>query len=106
MQEFKWSDAEKKIARRAFDAAFHKKCAAVIRELKALAVAAKTPEDIWATHDYLTERRREIDGKYDYRYSQLIILFGRLLREKWIEDNDIDGLGDEKLQFIYRVASL
>lgn len=39
-------------------------------KLKGLAANAENPEDLRATHDYLAEQRRTIDGKYDYRYSQ------------------------------------
>jgi len=105
MREFKWSEAEKKIARRAFDAALKRECAAIMKRLKSLAAKAENPEDIWAIHDYLTEQRKSIDAKYDYRYSQLILLFGRLLREKWIDEKDIEGLAEEKLVPIRRIAS-
>jgi hypothetical protein len=40
----------------------------------------KEEDDVWRLHDYLTKKRREIDGKYDYRYSVLIFVLGRLLR--------------------------
>lgn len=106
MGDFKWSDAEKKVARRAFDAALQREYAALLEKLKGWAANAENPEDIWAIHDYLAEQRKTIDGKYDYRYSQLIIVFGRLLREKWIGDKDLEGLGEEKLQAIRRIASL
>jgi hypothetical protein len=106
MLNFKWSKAEKKIERRAFDSALKKECAAVMEKLKGLAVTAEKPEDIWAIHDYLTDQRKVIDEKHDYRYSKLIILFGRLLREKWIEDNDLEGLNEEKLQAIHHITSL
>ena len=105
MINFKWSEAEKKIARRAFDSALKRECAAVMEKLKGLALTAEKPEDIWAIHDYLTDQRKVIDGKYDYRYSQLIIVFARLLAEKWIEDKDLEGLNEEKLQAIHHIAS-
>ncbi len=70
MRNFKWSEAEKKVARRAFDAALKRECEAVMVKLKGLAANAENPEDLWAIHDYLAEQRRTIDGKYDYRYSQ------------------------------------
>lgn len=105
MRNFKWSEAEKEIARRAFDSALKRECAAVMEKLKGLAVTAEKPEDIWAIHDYLTDQRKMIDGKYDYRYSQLIFVFGRLLMEKWIEDKDLEGLNEEKLQAIHHIAS-
>jgi hypothetical protein len=31
----------------------------------------KEPTDVWELEHYLTERRKQIDRKYDYRYSQL-----------------------------------
>ena len=106
MIDFKWSEAEKKIARKAFNAALKRECAVVMEKLKSLAAKAERPDDIWAIHDYLTAQRQTIDGKYDYRYSQLIIVFGRLLRENWIEDEDLEGLGEDKLQSIRCIASL
>lgn len=105
MMNSKWSDSEKKVARRAFDKAQEKECASIMAKLKDLAAKAVKPEDLWAVHDYLTEQRRSIDEKYDYRYSQLILVFSRLLREKWIEENDLQGLSDEKLQAIRYIVS-
>jgi len=77
-----------------------------MQHLRELAARARNPEDIWAIHDYLTLQRRAIDQKYDYRYSQLTMVFGRLLREKWIGNEDIEGLGEEKIKAIRRIASL
>ncbi|MHB0985833.1 MAG: hypothetical protein ACYC05_09615 [Sulfuricella sp.] len=105
MRDFKWSEAEKKVARRAFDAALKNECAALMKRLKRLATKAETPDDIWVIHDFLTEQRRTIDGKYDYRYSQLIVVFGRLRREGWIDDKDLEGLSEEKLDAIRQIAS-
>jgi len=50
--------------------------------------------------------RREVDRKYDYRYSRLITVFGRLLMEGWIAEADLDGLAEDKLQRIKGLASL
>ena len=50
--------------------------------------------------------RAEIDAKYDYRYSQLIIVFGALLRQQRIQEDDLLGLSEEKLASIRRVATL
>ena len=70
-----------------------------------MAASAAGANDIWSLHDYLSERRKTTDAKYDYRYSQLIIVFGRLLREKWLEDEDLEGLGPDKLEAIQRIAA-
>ena len=71
-----WTAAEKKIARRVFDAALQRELAEVMAQFKARAARATEPQDMWALQEYLAEVRREIDRKYDYRYSQLDLVFG------------------------------
>jgi hypothetical protein len=105
MNDPRWSYAEKNVARQAFDAALQKELSAVLENLKRLAAQAKNPQDLWAIKDYLTEQRQSINAKYDYRYSQLTFVFGRLLREKRIEDKDLEGLAEEKLRAIRQIAS-
>jgi hypothetical protein len=99
-----WSKLEKAIARKAFDAALERELQEVIREAKQKAGQIKEPADLWDLEHYLTERRKEIDRKYDYRYSQLDLVFGRLLREKWIDEEDLRGLGEDKLRAIRSYA--
>lgn len=74
--------------------------------MKDITNTAKTPEDIWELHDFLTEKRKEIDEKYDYRYSVLIFVFGRLLREGWIALDDLEGLDEDKITKIKSIADL
>ena len=106
MSSAKWTDSEKRIARRAFDAALQRELAEVMAEFKRQAVTAKEPDDMWTVEQYLTTARKQIDSKYDYRYSQLIVVFGRLLREGHIGASDLQGLSEDKLAHIRRVASL
>jgi hypothetical protein len=99
-----WSKSEKAIARKTFDAALEGELQEVIQEAKRMASQIKQPSDLWDLEHYLTERRREIDRKYDYRYSQLDLVFGRLLRERWIDEEDLRGLGEDKLEAIRSYA--
>lgn len=101
----KWTDAEKKVARKAFDAAYRRECSAITSELKALAAKISGPEDLWRIHDDLTNKREAIDEKYDYRYSVLVMVFARLLREGWITEEDLKGLAAEKTEKIKAVSS-
>src|SRR5215471_16137883 len=80
-----WSKSEKAIAHKAFDTALERELQEVIQEAKQKAGQIKEPADLWDLEHYLTQRRKEIDRKYDYRYSQLDLVFGTLLREKWID---------------------
>ena len=99
-----WSKSEKAIAHKAFEAALERELQEVIQEAKQKAGQIKEPEDLWDLEHFLTERRKEIARKYDYRYSQLDLVFGRLLREKWIDEEDLRGLGEDKLRAIRSYA--
>ena len=99
-----WPKKEKAAARRAFDKAYEKELDSLMHEVKERANAIKAPEDIWLLHDFLKEKRRGINDKYDYRYSQLIFVFGRLLNEGWLEIDDFEGLDEDKRTKITYVA--
>jgi hypothetical protein len=104
--DLKWSESEKKLARRLFDAALHSELAEVMAEFKSKAGAVATPEAMWAVQTYLAHKRREIDEKYDYRYSQLILVFSRLVREGRLQEEQLHGLSEEKQSYIQRILSL
>ncbi len=78
-KELIWLRSGKAVARTAFDAALKRELQDVIQKAKQMANQIKEPADVLGLEHYLTERRKEIDRKYDYRYSQLTQVFGRLL---------------------------
>jgi Photoprotection regulator fluorescence recovery protein len=53
---------------------------------------------------YLTQRRKEIDRKYNCRHSQLTHVFGRLLHERRLREEDLRGLREDKLKSIRSLA--
>jgi hypothetical protein len=105
MIEEKWSKKEKSVARRAFENAYEKECTGIITKMRKMAKEATKPEHIWQLHDFLTEKRNEIDYKYDYRYSVLISVFARLIREGWMKLDDLEDLREEKIHKIKHVLS-
>jgi len=103
MENANWSKKEKEVSRQTFKRAYERESTELINKVKEMASAAKTPEDIWKLHDFLTEKRNEVDEKYDYRYSVLILVFARLLREGWIELDDLKGLDENKITKIKKM---
>ena len=99
-----WSKSEKVIARTAFDAALGRELHDVIQKAKQLANEIQQSSDLWDLEYYLTERRKEIDRKYDYRYSQLTHVFGRLLHEQRLCEEELRGLREDKLKSIRSFA--
>ena len=97
MHDFKWSKTEKKIARAAFENAYQRECSDIIEKIRTKAKKISKPVNIWRFHDFLTEKRDEIDEKYDYRYSKLILVFARLINECWVDSSDLEGLSEDKI---------
>ena len=106
MHELQWSHAEKTVARRAFDLALSNELEAHIREAKDRATKIEEASDLWDLESWLTERRREIDRRYDYRYSILPLVFAHLLRDGRLTEDDLHGLGLEKLDLIRKVSAI
>ena len=99
-----WSRSEKAIARKAFDAALERELHEVMKETKNMASQIKEPSDLWDLERYLTERRKDIDRKYDTRGSRFKDVLGRLLFENRLGEEDLRGLREEKMKSIRSFA--
>jgi hypothetical protein len=100
-----WSRSEKTVARTAFDAALKRELQEVMQEAKRMANQINEPADLWDLEHHLTQRRKEIDRKYEYKYSQLTHVFGRLLHEQRLREEDLLGLQEDKLKLIRSFAT-
>ena len=60
--------------------------------------------DLWDLEHHLTQRRKEIDRKYDFRGSRLTDVLGRLLYENRLDEEDLPGLREEKMKSIRSFA--
>jgi hypothetical protein len=99
-RDLNWSPAEKKIARKAYDAALQAALGKIVAEFKRRAAAATTASDLWEIEDYLRAQRREIDDMFDFRYSRLPLVFAYLIREAHMDQSLLDGLSDDKREVI------
>jgi hypothetical protein len=100
IRHLKWSHAEKQIARKAFELALDREFQSVIQRAKDMAGKIEQPTDLWELEHYLTQSRKKIDRTFDYRYSVLTEVFGRLIRERRLSEKELQGLGQEKLESI------
>ena len=104
MRDLRWSAKEKAIAHKAFDRALKQELDEVIQKAKNSAEKIKEPKELWDLERWLTRRRQEIDQKYDFRYSVLPEVFAGLLRERRLNEEDLHGLGQDKLDYIRFLA--
>ena len=105
VREFAWSPREKVIARQAFESALHRELEAVMSEAKERAAKTRQPSDLWDLEQYLTESRKRIDQRFDYRYSVLIFVFGNLIRLGSLTEQELLGLSEDKLDAIRRLTA-
>jgi len=103
IRDIKWSKTEKKIARAAFDRAYEREMASIKKEVYQILENLKQDHGIWNLEDYLRKKRREIDEKYDYRYSMLILVFARLISDGFLKKSDLEGLSEDKLMMITQI---
>jgi hypothetical protein len=106
MNDLKWSNSDKQIARQAFSKAYQGECAELLAKVRKMADQAREPNDLWRIHDFLDRKRGQIDEKYDYRYSVLVRVFARLVTEDRLTLDDLDGLSEDILSEIRRLVQL
>ncbi|MBF2079460.1 MAG: hypothetical protein IGR76_13335 [Synechococcales cyanobacterium T60_A2020_003] len=98
-----WSSIEKEIAQELFKRAYDREISALIQDVREKASAITELDDLWSLHDFLSARRHEIDGKYDYDYSSLLFIFAELVRDGWLRLDELENLNREKFA---KVAAL
>lgn len=105
MQNLRWSATEKSIARKAFEDALETELQRTVAEFKSRGARVKEAGELWEIEGWLAERRKEINEKYDYRYSVLPMVLGRLINEDRIQEDQLRGLRTDKLELIRRIAA-
>jgi len=106
VNEIIWSEVEQQIAKDAFEKAYQRETNALITQVRKYASEITELDEVWCLHDYLSARRHDIDGKYDYDYSALLFLFARLVKEEWLKLEDLSGLEQSKLAKINALARM
>ena len=97
MHESKWTPAEKRIARWAYEQALERRFECLINETKRRASLISEPKDLWDLERWLTDERKEIDHIFDYRYSALPRVFAILIGKELLSASDLDGLEPDKI---------
>lgn len=104
MRAWKWTGTEKSIARKAFERALDAELEALISETKVRAARIAKVDDLWKLEGWLGKRRREIDDKFDYRYSVLPQVFAVLISKGQLSLEELRGIVPEKLDVVERLA--
>lgn len=106
MNDAEWSQLERQIAQEAFEKAYEREIAALLKEVRERSNTITKLEDTWLLHDFLSAKRHELDGKYDYKYSVLIFVFAQLVKEGWLHLQELEGLEKDKLTKIVALTRM
>ena len=104
MRQLKWSSTEKVIARRCFDRALQRELNEAIQSAQKMVAKISHASELWELERHLTQLREEIDRKYDYRYSRLLLVFSDLVQRGQLDLADLRGLSEDKLRYIRQHA--
>jgi hypothetical protein len=100
MEKPDWTKAEKQHARKLFDLALQAELAEILVKYKAKVASIETLEQMWEMSNYLNSKGRYIDEKYEFKYSQLDLLFIRLVQEKRLTLAQLQGIREENWERI------
>ena len=92
-----WSPTEQNIARRAFDVAYKREIDALTHPLRHLSESISCQDDIWRIHDFLSTKRHQIDGRYNFDYNSLLFLFAELIQDNLLDISELEGFNNDKL---------
>lgn len=92
-----WTKTEEQVAKEALKKAYQRETNYLIQQVRDNASKVTEIDDLWRIHDFLSARRHDIDGKYDYRDSMCLFAFSQLIKEGWLNWDDLEGLSKDKL---------
>lgn len=91
-----WSLEEQTIARQVFDLAYEREIAGLMRYICDQSGSITQIDDVWHLHNFLSAKRHDLDGKYDFRYPFLIMVFAQLVKEGWLQLQELEGFDPSK----------
>jgi hypothetical protein len=106
VSEADWTDLEKKIAQTAFNRAYEREVEVLLKQVREEVSTIAELKALWQLHDFLSAKRHEIEGKYHYQYSALLFVFADLVKEGWLQLNELEGLNQDKLSKIAALARM
>jgi hypothetical protein len=95
-----WSATEQTVAQEAFEKAYQREITALLAEVRQQSSAIAAVEDLWTLHDFLSARRHQIDGKYDYNSATLLFTLANLIKEGWLKLDELESLSKDKISKI------
>jgi hypothetical protein len=101
-----WSPHEQTIARHAFDLAYGREIETLIHTLRYRCGSMGSVDAVWDLHDFLSGKRHEMDGRYDFRFATLLFVFANLVKDGLLSLDELEGLSSDKIAKISAMSRM
>jgi hypothetical protein len=101
-----WTMTEEDLAKKAFDIAYKREIEALVDSVRRRVGSLNEIDDMWRLHDFLSVKRHEIDGRYDFRISTIIFVFADLVKNGWLDLSELEGLDADKIAKVAALARM
>ena len=93
-----FTKSEKKVAKELFELAKQRDYEKLKNDINSFQL--DSPNNIWELRDFLNNKAKEFDRKYDYRYSILDELFSYLIIEELLSIEELQNLSQDHQNII------
>ena len=93
-----FTKSEKKVAKELFELAKQRDYEKLKNDINSFQL--DSPNNIWELRDFLNNKAKEFDRKYDYRYSILDELFSYLIIEELLSIEELKNLSQDHQNII------
>ena len=99
-----WSPSEKKAARQIFDLAVANAQKDILKRHSNKKIS--TVDGLWRYELEIREWSKEVQTVLQFTYSSLPLCFGLCLRKGWLNESNLTGLCDERIEQIKSIAAV
>ena len=101
-----WTKAEKELARELFQTIRKREFEKLTLDIQNKSSIIENENDIWNLREFLNEKEKEMDSKYDFRYSVLIDQFIFFINDSLLSLDEISSFSKEKKDKITKNLNL
>lgn len=99
-----WTEQEQAVGKAALDRAQTRTIERLIADVHRQVIELTSADQIWQLHDFLSIQRHGIEGRFEFRQESILFVFASLVKEGFLNLDELQGLDAEKLAKIMAMS--
>ncbi|HBH72700.1 MAG TPA: hypothetical protein DDY43_04510 [Synechococcales bacterium UBA10510] len=99
-----WTEQEQAVGLTALNRAQARTIERLIADLHRQVIELTSADQIWQLHDFLSIQRHGIEGRFEFRQESILFVFASLVKEGFLNLDELQGLDSEKLAKIMAMS--